>query len=96
MRFVADFKDVSFTATFGSSETFNATFNSDDSMNVNFGALTNIGTSDYEKLSNRPSINSIVVTGKKNGNEYLLVNLNDAMLDADIDRIIFGGLNDGE
>ena len=52
--------------------------------------LSDIDTIDYLKLSNLPSINETILVGDKNGADLGLQEEMDALLESDIDRIIFG------
>ena len=47
---------------------------------------------DYLALYNLPSINSITLEGDKSGSELGLQEEMDSLAEADIDRIIFGGI----
>lgn len=47
---------------------------------------------DYLSLYNLPSINSITLEGDKSGSELGLQEEMDSLSEADIDRIIFGGI----
>ena len=49
-------------------------------------------TMDYLALYNLPSINSITLEGDKSGSELGLQEEMDSLAEADIDRIIFGGI----
>lgn len=50
------------------------------------------GTSDYEELINLPSINSVTLLGDKESSELGLQEEMDAILESEIDRILFGGI----
>jgi len=49
-------------------------------------------TADYLSLYNLPSINSITLKGDKTGSDLGLQEEMDSLEEADIDRIIFGGI----
>lgn len=51
---------------------------------------------DYERLINKPHINSVGLVGNKTGGDLRLINSDDCLLEYEIDRIIFGGLDDGQ
>lgn len=46
-----------------------------DSLDVNFGTLQRVTGSDYEKLKNKPSINSVVLVGALNARDLGLGNV---------------------
>lgn len=48
------------------------------------------GTKDYNKLTNKPTINGLTVEGDKTGPDYLLQNLMAEITDQEIDNIVFG------
>ena len=50
------------------------------------------GVSDYKDLEGLPSINQITLLGDKDSSELGLQGEMDALLESDIDRIIFGGI----
>lgn len=54
--------------------------------------LTGGEASDYLSLYNLPSINSITLRGNKTGSELGLQEEMDSLEEAEIDRIIFGGI----
>ena len=54
--------------------------------------LTGGEAADYLSLYNLPSINSITLRGNKTGSELGLQEEMDSLEEADIDRIIFGGI----
>lgn len=54
--------------------------------------LSTAETMDYLALYNLPSINSITLEGDKTGSELGLQEEMDSLEEADIDRIIFGGI----
>lgn len=53
----------------------NVDFNDDTGFGVDgFGVVTNVVTKDYNKLDNKPTINSVEVVGDKTGPDYRLQN----------------------
>ena len=54
-----------FNATFHDSDTLNAAFQDNDTMNADFGEVQEVTTTDYNKLSNKPSINEVELKGNK-------------------------------
>ena len=54
--------------------------------------LSSDAAADYEALFNLPSINSITLKGDKTGSDLGLQEEMDSLAEADIDRIIFGGI----
>lgn len=50
-----------------------------------------VSTSDYEKLKNRPKINSITLEGDKKASDLSLQEAMEAILETDIDKTIYGG-----
>ena len=54
--------------------------------------LSGAETADYLSLYNLPSINSITLEGDMTGSELGLQEEMDSLEEADIDRIIFGGI----
>lgn len=50
-----------------------------------------VSTSDYDKLKNRPKINSITLEGDKKASDLSLQEAMDAILETDIDKMIYGG-----
>lgn len=50
-----------------------------------------VSTSDYDKLKNRPKINSITLEGDKKASDLSLQEAMDAILEPDIDKMIYGG-----
>lgn len=56
--------------------TFKVNFTESNDMNVTFGEHIETVTSDYEKLSNLPSINSVTLIGDKTSSD---LSLQDAM-----------------
>lgn len=50
-----------------------------------------VSTSDYEKLKNRPKINSITLEGDKKASDLSLQETMEAILETDIDKMIYGG-----
>lgn len=60
-------------------------------MNASFGQTTLIETADYNKLSNKPTINTVTVEGNKLGFDYNLQDRMEAITEAEIDEIIYGG-----
>ena len=50
-----------------------------------------VSTSDYEKLKNRPKINSVTLDGNKSASDLSLQEAMDAILETDIDKMIYGG-----
>lgn len=50
-----------------------------------------VSTSDYEKLKNRPKINSVTLEGNKSASDLSLQEAMDAILETDIDKMIYGG-----
>lgn len=51
------------------------------------------GTDDYSVLTNKPKINNVILSGNKTGQDLALVNSEDVISLAEIDRLIYGGLN---
>ena len=56
------------------------------------GGSGGAGVSDYRDLEGLPSINQITLLGDKDSSELGLQEEMDALLESDIDRIIFGGI----
>ena len=56
------------------------------------GGSGGAGVSDYRDLEGLPSINQITLLGDKDSSELGLQGEMDALLESDIDRIIFGGI----
>ena len=52
--------------------TFKVNFTESNDMNVTFGEHIETVTSDYEKLSNLPSINSVTLIGDKTSSDLSL------------------------
>lgn len=50
-----------------------------------------VSTSDYDKLKNRPRINSITLEGDKKASDLSLQEAMDAIFETDIDKMIYGG-----
>ena len=50
------------------------------------------GTTNYNDLSNKPSVNSVTLIGNKTGEELSLINTTDTIEESTIDQIIYGGL----
>ena len=63
----------------------------DKSMTASFGQTTRVETADYNKLSHKPTINSITVEGDKVGLDYNLQNKMEMITEQEIDDIIYGG-----
>ena len=60
--------------------------------NTDFGVFykSGGGVSNYEQLSNKPSINGVIVLGDKLGEDYNLQDLMDEITPQEIDNIIYG------
>ncbi len=56
------------------------------------GGSSGGGVSDYRDLEGLPSINQVTLLGDKDSSELGLQEEMDALLESDIDRIIFGGI----
>lgn len=54
--------------------------------------LSDIDALDYMQLNDLPSINEVTLVGDKNSTDLGLQEEMDALLESDIDRIIFGGV----
>lgn len=63
---------ATFNAHFHEDGDFNATFQTTDNMQSDFGEVIRVSTSDYNELSNKPTINTVVVIGDKRGEDYNL------------------------
>lgn len=50
-----------------------------------------VSTSDYDKLKNRPRINSVTLEGDKKASDLSLQEAMDAIIETDIDKMIYGG-----
>lgn len=50
-----------------------------------------VSTSDYDKLKNRPRINSVTLEGDKKASDLSLQEAMEAILETDIDKMIYGG-----
>lgn len=50
-----------------------------------------VSTSDYDRLKNRPRINSVTLEGDKKASDLSLQEAMDAILETDIDKMIYGG-----
>lgn len=49
-----------------------------------------VSTSDYDKLKNRPRINSVTLEGDKKASDLSLQEAMEAILETDIDKMIYG------
>lgn len=50
-----------------------------------------VSTSDYDKLKNRPRINSVTLEGDKKASDLSLQETMEEILETDIDKMIYGG-----
>lgn len=50
-----------------------------------------VPASDYDKLKNRPKINGVTLEGNKSASDLSLQEAMDAILETDIDKMIYGG-----
>lgn len=58
---------------------------------LNLELKKSTGTSNYPSLTNKPSINGIIVLGDKLGEDYKLQDLMDEITESEIDKLIYGG-----
>lgn len=82
-------------ARFVDDSTLKADFKTTREMQAGFGSTTLIETADYNKLSNKPTINAVTVEGHKTGIDYNLQNKMQPITEHDIDVLIYGGNNNG-
>lgn len=73
--------------------TFCLTFSDPQPMAVNFRGVKVVETGDYEKLSNKPSINDVILIGNKTFEELGDRNLSNLEIKAIFDRIFDNGGN---
>lgn len=73
--------------------TFGLTFSDPQPMTVNFRGVKVVETGDYEKLSNKPSINDVMLIGNKTFEELGDRNLSNLEIKAIFDRIFDNGGN---
>lgn len=60
---------ATFGAKFSEGESMAATFSEDATMGATFGEIQRVSTSNYEELSNKPSIENVVLIGNKTINQ---------------------------
>ena len=78
-----------FTATFNGGQTFNASMNGTQGMEASFGSVQKIETGDYDKLTNKPKINTVTVQGEKISKDYGLQDHMDSATVAEIESILY-------
>lgn len=61
-----------------------------DDVTMDASDAVPVSTSDYDKLKNRPRINSITLEGDKKASDLSLQEAMEAILETDIDKIIYG------
>lgn len=61
-------------------------------INASISSASQGGTRDYNKLLNKPSINSVELIGNKTSAELFVQDAMDEISEQDIDTIVFGGL----
>lgn len=79
-------KDIEFKIGEISSESFE--IQDVNSLDFDLGNATTIIENDYEKLKNKPKINSYTLIGDKNGNELNLVNGSDFLTNIEIEELL--------
>lgn len=63
-----------------------------EKLSGNVSVPQTVRVSDYDKLDNKPQINSVTLEGNKTGRQLSLVNSSDTLDAWEIDQIIYGGL----
>lgn len=69
--------------------TFDVKFRGGSAFKADFGQTQVVETGDYEKLSNKPSINSVEVIGEKISSDYGLQDHMDTATIAEIEAILY-------
>ena len=79
-----------FDMTFDTDNTFDMSFDSDSDFNAGMDNVQIVETGDYNKLANRPLINSVLVEGDKISDDYGLQNKMKRITEQMIDELLFG------
>lgn len=82
---------VDMTVTDDDTEVIRMTVDQGDNLSMDASDAVPVSTSDYEKLKNRPKINSVTLEGDKKASDLSLQEAMDAILETDIDKMIYGG-----
>lgn len=62
-----------------------------ESIDIGISDHVIVGTNDYEKLKNKPSINDVELIGNKTSEELYLQEMMNTLSFQDIDDVLFGG-----